>query len=153
ALGTHRTSAVTTPATISSLEAKAGWASGSWQDKLLKAADQSGNKDGKVTRAELDTYLAGSPDLKFLTSSQLTKMGTDVGTGAKVGGFSGWQGKVAQAADKNKDGTVSADEFKAYSDGVKAGNNASTSWVGDQKGAAVLSGVAMQTGEADGMNA
>jgi len=86
--------AVTTPANIGTLETKMGWAAGSWQDKLLQAADQSGNKDGKVTRAELDSYLSASPDLQFLTSTQLQKMSGDVAKSNKVAGFIGWHGKV-----------------------------------------------------------
>ncbi|MFT3839155.1 MAG: DNA/RNA non-specific endonuclease [Myxococcaceae bacterium] len=143
--------AVTTPAAIGALETKMGWASGSWQDKLLQAADQSGNKDGKVTRAELDTYLSSSPDLQFLTSTQLQKMSADAAKSNKVAGFTGWQGKVAQAADVNHDGQLSQDELNTFTAGVKAGTG-KTGWMADQKAAALLSAVASQTNEADALN-
>src|SRR5205823_3134764 len=99
-LGPHKPGATTTNVSISSLEQKMAWPAGGWQDKLVRAADQAGNKDGNVTRAELDSYLQSAPDLKFLTSTNMQKMGAAIGdNGAKVGGFTGWQNKAATAAD------------------------------------------------------
>ncbi len=152
-LSTVRTGATTQVAAIGDLEKRLGWDAGGWQDKLLRAADQAGNKDGNVSRAELDAYLKTSPDLQFLTSANLQKMTADVGAQKKVDALAGWEGTLAKAADKNHDGTVTQAEFRALADAAKAGSDPAHLWLPDQKAAAALSAVASVTGEADGLNA
>ena len=142
-----------TPVAISELEARYGWSQGSWQDRLLKAADaKTGSADGKVSVKELDGYLAAPDDLQFLTSTAMQQERAQVASGAKaVEAFdTGWQRNLAQAADGNKDGSLTSTELNSYLTSVKsAGTNAATQWMPDQKAAPIDSRIADFTREAD----
>ena len=142
-----------TPVAISELEARYGWTQGSWQDRLLKAADgKTGSPDGKVTVKELDAYLAAPDDLQFVTSTAMQQERAQVAGGPKaVNDFAeGWQRKMAQAADGNRDGSLTSTELNSYLNGVKAaGTGAATQWMPDQKAAPFDSRIADFTHEVD----
>ncbi|HVE82895.1 MAG TPA: DNA/RNA non-specific endonuclease [Myxococcales bacterium] len=141
------------PVAISDVEARYGWAQGSWQDRLLQAADhKAGSPDGKVTVKELDDYLAAPDDLQFITSSAMQQERAQVAGGAKtVNDFDdGWQRNMARAADSNHDGSLTSSELNGYLTSVKsAGSGASTQWMPDQKAAPFDSRIADFTKEAD----
>jgi len=141
------------PVAISDVETRYGWSAGSWQDKLLQAADKkTGSPDGKVTVKELDEYLAAPDDLQFLSSGAMQQERAQVAGGAKqVADFNeGWQRNMAQAADGNHDGSLSSTELNSYLTSVKsAGTSGKTQWMPDQKAAPFDSRIADFTKEAD----
>ena len=141
------------PVAISDVESRYGWSAGSWQDKLLQAADKkTGSPDGKVTVQEMDDYLAAPDDLQFLSSGVMQQERAQVAGGAKqVADFGeGWQRNMAQAADGNHDGSLTSTELNSYLTGVKnAGTGAATQWMPDQKAAPFDSRIADFTKEAD----
>ena len=144
--------AAITPVSIAEVEKRFGWAPGTWQDKLLKVADGAGNKDGKVTRGELDTYLSNPKDLKFITSQGLSALGAKAaqGTGA-ISGMQGWAKAAATAADANRDGKLAQSEFTAYESKAKDGQQATRTWLPDQSAAVVGSDIASMTKEKDAL--
>jgi endonuclease G, mitochondrial len=141
------------PVAISDVESRYGWSAGSWQDRLLQAADQkTGSADGKVTAKELDDYLAAPDDLQFVSSRAMQQERAQVAGGAKqVADFDeGWQRSMAQAADGNHDGSLTSTELNSYLTNVKkAGTDAATQWMPDQKAAPLDSRIADFTHEAD----
>ncbi|HEY8210991.1 MAG TPA: proprotein convertase P-domain-containing protein, partial [Myxococcaceae bacterium] len=141
------------PVAISDVESRYGWSAGSWQDKLLQAADRkTGSPDGKVTVKELDEYLAAPDDLQFLSSGVMQQERAQVAAGPKqVADFTeGWQRNMAQAADGNHDGSLNSGELNSYLTKVKsAGTSATTQWMPDQKAAPFDSRIADFTKEAD----
>lgn len=141
------------PVAISDVESRYGWSAGSWQDKLLQAADhKTGSPDGKVTVKEMDDYLAAPDDLQFITSGAMQQERAQVANGAKnVADFDeGWQRSMAQAADGNHDGSLTSSELGSYLTKVKgAGTSAATQWMPDQKAAPFDSRIADFTKEAD----
>jgi endonuclease G, mitochondrial len=146
------TSAKVTPVSIAEVEKRFGWATGTWQDKLLKVADGAGNKDGKVTRTELDAYLANPKDLQFITSQGLSALGKKVATGSSaIDGMDGWTKAAATAADTNHDGNLAKSEFTAYAAKAKDGVQATRTWLPDQSAAIVGSDVASMTQEKDAL--
>lgn len=144
------------PVEISTLEAKYGWSSGGWQDRLLKAADAaSGAADGKVTVKELDGYLANPEDLQFLSSGAMQQARKDL---AAAGGTqkveqlgARWEQNLARKADGNHDGQLTTTELSSFLSTVKASNStsAATLWMPDQKIAPFDSRIADFTKEAD----
>nr|AYM52864.1 DNA/RNA non-specific endonuclease [Myxococcaceae bacterium MCy9487] len=155
---------------ISDLQQKFGWTEESWQGRLLKAADSGGaagkGKNGKVSAAELESYLSAPTDAQFLSSTAMQKeraaLESKLAGGAQavsVDAFeTPWQASVAKRADLlggNGDGKLSADELTAYITASKAnqakgtGSAANTQWVPDQQMAAFQSRVAEVAGEVD----
>src|SRR6185295_8009322 len=146
----------THPVPIKDLETKFGWKPDSWQHQLLTDADAAGKKDGKVSVAELEKYLANPKDLKFVNSENLQKMRADMGTGAaprSTDAFKpGWERNLAKAADANKDNHLSPEEFNAFVSQMKQRTDtheAGSTWLPDQKQAAFSSRIAASTGEVD----
>ncbi|MCY1074802.1 DNA/RNA non-specific endonuclease [Archangium lansingense] len=144
---------------IAELQRKFGWADGSWEAGLLKAADgASGN--GSVSAAEVDAYLARPEDSRFLTSTALQQqraaMEQKLAGGARsteVDSFdSNWQDTVARRADLlggNADGKLSRAELDIYLQDMKEGRVKDTTWLPDQKVAMFESKVAESAGEVD----
>ena len=144
---------------IAELQRKFGWADGSWQAGLLKAADgASGN--GQVSAAEVDAYLARPDDARFLTSTALQQqraaLEQKLAGGAPstaVDSFdSDWQDSVARRADLlggNADGKLSRAELDTWLQDMKQGGVKDTSWLPDQKVALFESKVAESAGEVD----
>lgn len=141
-----------TPVSIADVEKRFGWAANSWQDSLLKVADGAGNKDGKVTRAELDRYLASPKDLKFITSQSLAALKAKTATAPQaIGGLSGWMKGAATAADSNRDGKLESAEAQAFAAKAKEGVQANRTWLPDQSAAMVGSDLASMTKEKDAL--
>ncbi|AGC47307.1 DNA/RNA non-specific endonuclease [Myxococcus stipitatus DSM 14675] len=150
---------------ISDLQAKFGWTDQSWETGLLKAADASGGKtrgkNGKVSAAEIQEYLAAPTDGRYLSSTALqqgraaldTKLSKGGGAPVKVDAFDlAWQDNLAKRADLlggNKDGKVSQDELAAYIQKSKASQADGARWVPDQQMAVFQSRVAQAAGELD----
>lgn len=144
--------AAVTPVSIADVEKRFGWAPNSWQDSLLKVADGSGNKDGKVTRTELDAYLKNPKDLKFITSQSLAALKAKTATTPQaVGGLSGWMKSAATAADANHDGKLAGAEAQAFAAKAKQGVQATRTWLPDQSAAMVGSDLASMTHEKDAL--
>ena len=151
---------------IADLQKKFGWAEGSWQADLLRAADGAATSPGErrgnggVSAAGVERYLAQPDDSRFLTSAALQRqraaLDERLAGGAQavaVDGFdSDWQNTVAQRADTlagNGDGQVSRTELNAFLIDVKDGKVDDTSWMPDQKEALFSSRLAESAGEAD----
>ncbi|NBD12566.1 DNA/RNA non-specific endonuclease [Corallococcus silvisoli] len=155
---------------ISDLQQKFGWTDESWQGRLLKAADDGGTgrraHNGKVSAAELETYLSAPTDAQFLSSTALQQqraaLDAKLAGGAQTASVdsfdSPWQRSVAKRADLlggNGDGQLSSEELTAYINASKAnqakgtGTAANTQWVPDQQMAALESRVAEVAGEVD----
>lgn len=149
---------------IADLQKKFGWPEGSWQSDLLKAADassatESRKGNGSVSAAEVDQYLQQPDDARFLTSTALQQERAALDqklSGGKrflaADGFdSTWQNTVAQRADRlgNGDGKVSRTELDKYFKDLKAGKDAESEWLPDQKSAMFESKVAESAGELD----
>ena len=148
----------TQPVAIEDLEERFGWRQDSWQHQLLTSADAAGKKDGQVSVAELDKYMANPTDLKFVNSERLQQFRRDMGDGATprtVSSFtSGWERNLARAADAagNKDNKLTQEEFNAFVGKMKERTDtheAGPSWFPDQKQEAFSSRVASFTGETD----
>lgn len=144
---------------IGELSQRYGWKPGSWQERLLQAADGAGTKDGKVSAAEVEQYLAQPGDLRFLTSSRMVELKSQVaaaGGQREVDAFEpGWQSEAAHQADLggNGDGRVTAKEMDAWMKQIRDGKaKDSTLWLPDQKHAAFNSKLAELTGEVDHLN-
>lgn len=147
---------------ISELQQKFGWAEGSWQADLLKAADTASptktrQGNGSVSAAELERYLQSPGDARFLTSTALQQERQALeqklaggGRSVAVDAFdSDWQDAVARRADLSGDGKVSRTELNSFFTKVKAGQVEDVQWVPDQKSAMFESKVAESAGELD----
>ncbi|WP_434383850.1 DNA/RNA non-specific endonuclease [Melittangium boletus] len=151
---------------IAELQRKFGWAEGSWQADLLRAADGAATSPGErrgnggVSAAEVERYLAEPDDARFLTSAaiqgQRAALDERLGGGRQavaVDGFdSAWQNTVAHRADTlagNGDGQVSRTELNAFLTDVKDGRVDGTAWMPDQREAVFASRIAESAGEAD----
>jgi endonuclease G, mitochondrial len=148
-----RPAAATSAAPIADVEKRFGWKTGSWQDKLLTSADSAGNKDSRVSKAEIEAYLSNPADAKFVTSSILQSLGKS--TAAKpqsINGLTGGEKSIAKAADRNRDGSLSKDEFVSFSKSAKGtpGDN-KPKWIADQQSSMFASSVASVTGEKDAL--
>jgi endonuclease G len=140
------------PRPIADIEQAFGWAAGSWQDQLIQAADAASKPpDGKTSRAEIDTYLKTTTDLKFLTSTTLGNMAVNLGPDQKkVDTFHYTEKWLAKASDANHDGTLTATEFGAYVQAART--DRLHLWVPDERAASFESAIASQTGEKDALN-
>jgi endonuclease G len=153
--GARAASATTHPVELEALRARYGWAEGGWQDRLVGAADQAGNQDGRVTVSELDRYLANPEDLQFITSSRVEEeraVLAQAGGARAVDQFrTGYQRNLAAAADAlgNQDGTLSAAELEGFIGKIREEKGALPSWFPEQKQSAFNSKVAELTGEKD----
>jgi endonuclease G len=147
---------------IAELQRKFGWAEGSWQVGLLKAADaastvKSRKGNGSVSAAEVERYLQNPTDARFLTSTALQQqrgaLEQKLAGGANsvaVDAFdSDWQDAVARRADLSGDGTLTRTELNTFFDQVKAGKAEEAQWVPDQQTAMFESKVAESAGELD----
>jgi endonuclease G, mitochondrial len=151
---------------IADLQRKFGWAEGSWETDLLKAADGAATSpgerrgNGSVSAAEVERYLAQPDDARFLTSTALQReraaLDERLAAGASsvaVDGFDGeWRNTVARRADLlggNGDGQLTRAELNTYATRMKAGLDRDTTWLPDQKEAMFSSKVAESAGEAD----
>jgi len=143
---------------IKDLDLRFGWKPDSWQHQLLADADGAGNRNGKVSVAELDKYMANPKDLKFVNSERLQQMRGALGDGQtaqSVDSFKkGYQQNLARAADQlgNKDGKLSTEEFNTFVNQMKQRTDtheAGATWMPDQKQAAFASRIADATGERD----
>jgi len=147
---------------ISELQQKFGWAEGSWQADLLKAADaasptQTRRGNGSVSAAEVERYLQSPGDTRFLTSTALQQERSALeqklaggGRSVAVDAFdSDWQDAVARRADLSGDGKLSRTELNTFFKDVKAGKAQDVQWVPDQKSAMFESKVAESAGELD----
>jgi len=147
---------------IAELQKKFGWAEGSWQADLLKAADvasptKTRRANGSVSAAEVERYLQSPSDARFLTSaamqqgrSALEQKLASGGRSVAVDAFdSDWQDAVARRADRSGDGKLSRTELDTFFKDVKAGKVQDVQWVPDQKGAMFESKVAESAGELD----
>ncbi|MDC0711270.1 DNA/RNA non-specific endonuclease [Stigmatella sp. ncwal1] len=151
---------------IAELQKKFGWAEGSWQADLLKAADGASTSpasrrgNGGVSAAEVDRYLAQPEDSRFLTSTAVQQQREALeqrltgGTrSVDVDAFdTGWQETVARRADQlsgNADGKLSRAELNTFFTDVKQGKVEGTAWMPDQKQAVFESKVAESAGEVD----
>ncbi len=150
---------------IADLQKKFGWADGSWQADLLKAADTAATAPGEyrgnngVSAAEVERYLAEPDDARFLTSTALQQQRTALEErlqgGVKavaVDAFdAGWQDTLARRADAlgNGDGSVSRTELNTWMERVKSDKAADSTWVPDQRQAMFESKVAESAGEFD----
>ena len=122
---------------IADLQKKFGWADGSWQADLLKAADGAATapgghrSNGGVSAAEVELYLKQPDDARFLTSSALvqeraaldSRLTNGVNAVAVDGFDTAWEDTVARRADAmgNGDGQVSRTELNTYLTQVKIG--------------------------------
>ncbi|WP_224240695.1 DNA/RNA non-specific endonuclease [Hyalangium gracile] len=150
---------------ISELQRKFGWAEGSWQADLLKAADAASSTasrkgNGSVSAAEVAGYLQKPDDARFLTStalqqerSALEQRLTGGARSVAVDGFdSDWQDAVALRADRisgDGNGKLSRAELDTYFRDVKGGKVEEARWVPDQQMAMFQSKVAESAGELD----
>jgi endonuclease G len=150
---------------IAELQRKFGWADGSWQAELLKAADAASPSsprrgNGSVSAAEVDGYLQQPGDARFLTSTALQAqrgaLEEKLSGGAssvQVDAFdSAWQDTVARRADLlggDGNGQLSREELDQYFTRLKGGEAEDAQWVPDQKGAMFQSKVAESAGELD----
>src|SRR4051812_19996526 len=143
---------------INDLDLRFGWKPDSWQHQLLQEADGAGDKDGNVSVAELNAYMANPTDIKFVNSERLQQMRGDLGDGKtpkRVDSFKpGFERTMAQEADKlgNKDGKLTANEFNTLVNQMKQRTDthaAGPTWMPDQKEAAFASRIADATGEKD----
>ncbi len=148
-----RASAATTPVSIAEVEKRFGWKTGGWQDRLLTSADAANNRDQKVTKAEIEKYLKNPADAKFVTSDMLQSLSQATSSAPKaIRGLKGAEATFAKAADSNKDGRLSSDEFMSYSATVKgAPSDAPTKWIADQQATMFGSSVASLTKEGDAL--
>jgi endonuclease G, mitochondrial len=146
-----RASAATQSVSIADVEKRFGWKPGSWQDTLLTSADAAGNKDKQVNKTEIERYLRNPKDAKFISSAMLQSMSVaTAGGGKRVSDFKGAENTFAAAADKNRNGSVTLDEFASYSADVKNGST-KTKWIADQQASMFGSSVASTTGESDAL--
>jgi endonuclease G, mitochondrial len=147
---------------IAELQRKFGWAEGSWQSGLLKAADaaspvSSRRGNGSVSAAEVERYLQNPTDARFLTSTTLQQqrgaLEQKLAGGSRsvaVDSFdSDWQDAVARRADLSGDGKLTRTELNTFFDNVKAGQVEEVQWVPDQQTAMFESKVAESAGELD----
>ncbi|MCE9667699.1 DNA/RNA non-specific endonuclease [Myxococcus stipitatus] len=157
--------AATREVSVAELQAKFGWAEGSWEAGLLQAADAAGDKtrgrNGKVSAAELQAYLAAPTDGKYLTSTTLqqgraaldAKLAASGTNTVDVDAFeTKWQDDLAKRADRlggNGDGELSQQELATYIQKSKMGQAEGAKWVPDQQMAAFQSRVAEAAGELD----
>jgi endonuclease G len=149
---------------IADVQKKFGWAQGSWQADLLKAADSAATDsrkgNGSVSAAEVESYLQKPDDARFLTSTALQQERTAL-QNALTGGVrsvdvdsfdSGWQDTVARQADLisgDGNGKLSRAELDTYFRDLKSGKVEESVWVPDQKSAMFQSKVAESAGELD----
>jgi len=150
---------------IAELQQKYGWGESSWQSNLLKAADAAGpdsarRGNGSVSAAEVNRYLNGPGDARFLSSTAVQQQRTALEqklTGGrrsvKVDSFaSDWQDEVARRADRisgDANGRLSRAELNTYLQDMKAGTVEDARWVPDQQAAVFESKVAESAGELD----
>ncbi|MBN1207600.1 MAG: DNA/RNA non-specific endonuclease [Myxococcaceae bacterium] len=150
---------------IAELQRKFGWADGSWQADLLKAADAASTShqrrgNGSVSAAEVDRYLQKPGDARFLTSTALQQqrgaLEEKLAGGASsipVDAFdSRWQDTVARRADLlggDGNGQLTRTELDRYFSDVKGGEVQDAQWVPDQQEALFQSKVAESAGELD----
>lgn len=149
-----RPSAATTPVSIAEVERRFGWKPKGWQDTLLRAADnaKSGNKDNHVTQKEIQAYLADPEDLAFLTSQLLSGLKRKTGNQrVAISSLKNWEKAAATAADENRNGSLSTDEFERFSSRTKAGKTLGSQWLPDQKASMFASSVASTTNEVDAL--
>lgn len=151
---------------IAELQRKFGWAEGSWQADLLKAADtaspvRSRQGNGSVSAAEVERYLAAPGDTRFLTSTALQQQRGAMEQKLSAGGAnvvavdafdSDWQDAVARRADRlsgDGNGQLSRTELDTFLQATKEGRVEDARWVPDQKVAMFESKVAESAGELD----
>jgi endonuclease G len=150
---------------ISELQRKFGWADGSWQSELLKAADGASPSsqrrgNGSVSAAEVDRYLAQPGDARFLNSTALQqqraaleqKLTGGVRSVAVDAFDSGWQNETARRADLisgDGNGRLSRAELNTFIQDLKEGRAEDGRWVPDQQAAMFESKVAETAGEDD----
>ncbi len=144
--------------TIDALKTDAGLDENSWEIQLLRAADAAGNKDGQANVAELDAYVEGPRDGRFVSAGAVRRMRAELLAPSKVGvqvrsvsSFpEPWQRLIAERADSrsNGDGAVSEielDELLARGGTEPVG----TRRVSEQALAALRSRIADDTRESD----
>jgi endonuclease G, mitochondrial len=150
---------------IAELQSKFGWAEGSWQAELLKAADGASPSrqrrgNGSVSAAEVERYLEKPRDARFLSSTALQQqraaLEEKLAGGARsvaVDAFdSPWQDAVARQADRlsgDGNGRLSRAELDTFIRDTKEGRVADVRWLPDQQTAVFESKVAESAAEVD----
>ncbi|MGA9525821.1 MAG: DNA/RNA non-specific endonuclease [Myxococcaceae bacterium] len=150
---------------IAELQRKFGWSETSVQSELMRAADAASTtvtrrRNGSVSAAELQRYLANPTDARFLTSTAMqqhrdaleSKLSGRARSVAVDAFDSNWQDAVARKADLisgDADGKLSLSELEVYLQRTRAGRVDESIWVSDQAVAVHESRVAEAAGEKD----